>query len=489
MDITRETDPEQLRLIALTLQKQVEVLLRALSDKCDELQRVTGREDELQRTLALIEELQRKADEQERKQKQALADKPSRKPQKGHGPTPQLELPRVEVVIELDEADKTCPSCGGELKAWDGQYEDSELIDVLDVRYQLVHQRRQKYRCACGGCVETAEGGTERAVRGGRYSLAFGVKVAVDKYLDHLPLDRQVRICKRHGLTVTSQSLWDQVNGLARELQPAYEALRTHALKHLVIGIDETSWPRLHKGKKRFSPWQMWAVTAPGLVHHSIRDDKSAASMQALVGDFEGYVVCDAASAHTKAERDVPTIKLAFCWAHVVRKLRDVEADFPEVHTARRLIRKLYDIDDEADGDPERRRALRDTRSRQTLRKLKVWLEENIPRYPKTLAIGKALRYPYRHWRELTRFVDEPLIPLDNNATERGLRGPVVGRKTHYGSKSQRGTEVAAIMYSLMETAKLQCVDPAAYLIDAVRAARRGEVLLPGTLRHSPESP
>jgi transposase len=97
----------------------------------------------------------------------------------------------------------------------------------------------------------------------------------------------------------------------------------------------------------------------------------------------------------------------------------------------------------------------------------------------KTLSIGKASAYAIANWERLTRFVENPLVPLDNNATERAIRGPVIGRKNHYGSKSRRGTQVAAILYSLVETAKIHDVDPAKYLLEAVRAAERGEILLP----------
>ena len=99
-----------------------------------------------------------------------------------------------------------------------------------------------------------------------------------------------------------------------------------------------------------------------------------------------------------------------------------------------------------------------------------------------TTTIGRAIRYTYGNWPRLTLFLTDSAIPLDNNQTERGIRGPVVGRKNHYGSKSRRGTEVAAIFYSLIETAKLVGVEPAEYLTQAVAAARHGEILLPHQL-------
>jgi transposase len=164
----------------------------------------------------------------------------------------------VEQVFELDAPDTTCPSCGGTLRPMKGQFETSEMIDVVEVSYRVVKVQQQKYACSCGGCVETALG-PERATPGSRYSLDFAIKVAVDKYLDHIPLARQERILGRHGLVVTTQTLWDLLNALGRRLESASRALLARALAQPVIGLDQTSWPRLDG--KADKPWQMWCVT------------------------------------------------------------------------------------------------------------------------------------------------------------------------------------------------------------------------------------
>lgn len=143
------------------------------------------------------------------------------KPRERSGPTEQLALEHVEQIFELDDADKTCPSCGGELRPMAGQFETSEMIDVVEVRYHVVQVKQQKYVCKCGGCVETAPG-PERVTPGGRYSLDFAIKVALDKYLDHIPLARQERILRRHGLEITTQTLWDQLHALGRRLEKAF---------------------------------------------------------------------------------------------------------------------------------------------------------------------------------------------------------------------------------------------------------------------------
>lgn len=289
--LERESDIEELRRVALALHAQLQQTIRQLKRKCDQLAFYTGNKQELQQTLALIETLtgQAKAAEAAAKNPQPKAPP---KPRTTSGPTPQPKLPRVPLVCELDEADKMCPSCGGQLAVMPEQAETSELVDVVEVSYRILEVRQQKYVCACGGCVETAPG-PERALPGSRYSLAFAIKVVLDKYLDHIPLERQVRILERHDLVVTSQTLWDLACAVAKRLAIVDHALYAHVLAQPVIGLDQTGWPRLDGNATK--PWQMWCLTAPGTVVHRIRDDKSAATMVALVGNYCGTIVCDAA--------------------------------------------------------------------------------------------------------------------------------------------------------------------------------------------------
>ncbi len=479
MDLRREKDIEQLRRIALAQQVHIEQLLRVLRAKCDELAKLKGSEEELQQTLALVEELSRQAQTTtEAGSTDAAAGddkKKTKKPREQFGNTAQPELPHVEETFELDAADKICRSCGGELRPMKGQFETSEMVDVIEVSYRVVKVQQQKYSCTCGGCVETAPG-PERVTPGGRYSLDFAAKVAIDKYLDHLPLARQERILRRHGLVVTSQTLWDQVNALGRRLESASRALLARALAQPVIGLDQTGWPRLD-GTSGGRPWQMWCLTAPGIVVHRIRDDKGADTFRALVGGYQGIIVCDALKTHEAGARGNDRIALAGCWAHVYRKFEEAAPDHPEAKLALDWIGSLYEVDERAGDDLAKRAALRKTESAEILAAMKSWLWNQATL--KTLSIGNAAAYTIANWERLSRFVDAPRVPLDNNATERAIRGPVVGRKNHYGSKSRRGTEVAATFYTLIETAKLQGIDPAKYLRAAALADARGEVLLP----------
>ena len=310
------------------------------------------------------------------------------------------------------------------------------------------------------------------------YSLAFAIKVALDKYLDHIPLARQERILRRHGVEVTTQTLWDQLSALGHRLASTEIALFAHTIEQPVIGLDQTSWPKLEADATK--PWQMWCVTAPGVVCHRIRDDKGAATFKALVGGYNGTIVCDALKTHEAGARDGPGIILAGCWAHVYRKFEEAAPDHPEAELALKWIGELYDVDEKAPGDIARKAELRRTESKAVLEKLKTWLWSQA--VLKTLSIGHAAAYTVANWDRLTRFLGDARIPLDNNATERAIRGPVVGRKNHYGSKSRRGTEVAATLYTLIETAKLHGVNPVAFLLEAARAAERDQVLMPWEL-------
>lgn len=475
VDIDREQDIEELRRIAQAQQAQIQILLDAIAKQNKELAKYRGGNRDAQLTLKMLHELQAKAKASQEALARAEAAQPKeKKPRASSGPTEQPRLPIVEAVFHLDDADRTCPSCGGGLSPMKGQFDESDLIDVVEVEYRVVKVKQQKYVCRCGGCVETAPG-PDRALPGSRYSLPFAIKVVLDKWLDHIPLERQVRIHDRHGLTVTSQTLWDLAYSVAKRLAIVDDALLKHVLAQPVIGLDQTSWPRLETDATK--PWQMWAMTAPGVVVHRIRDDKSAATFRALVGSYRGVIIADALGTHEAGARASPDIVLAGCWAHVFRRFEEATPDHPEAERALAWIRALYDIDEAAGNDEPLRGELRRTRAPAILDELKAWLWSQAEM--KSLSIGKAAAYAIGIWDRLTRFVDDARIPLDNNATERSIRGPVVGRKNHYGSRSRSGTEVASRLYSILETCKLHDVDPAAYLRAAVIAADRGELILP----------
>jgi transposase len=497
-------DADMLRQVAVLLERENEKLHAKVAALTHELARLRGADaSAAERQLAFLKELLAQREQalfgpssEQRPRRPDAEPAPAPVPRRGHGPTGQPELPRVEVVHVLDAADQMCPQCGGTLRPMAGQTEDAEEITVVERHFTLVTHKRQKYRCTCNGCVDTAPGPLRLAarpdVRGQRYAPEFAVEVAIGKYGDHLPLERQARIMRREGLAVASQTLWDQIEALATAVQPTYEALHRHVLAAPVIGADETWWRfmRGHESKR----WWAWSVTSTDAVTYTILESRSQEAARQVLNGYGGIVLADGYGAYNALARAGPRFTLAHCWAHVRRKFVEAEPHYPApCGEALALIGQLYAVeqtaplaggmDDASRAEALRLRAmLRAEQSGPLVAELRAWAHRQ--RALPESSLGKAIAYMLGLWPGLTRFVEDPRIPLDNNATERGLRGMVVGRKNHYGSRSKRGTEVAALFYSLIESAKLCGVEPKAYLLQAVRAAlaNPGTVTLPHAL-------
>lgn len=489
VNIAKVKDPEVLRQIAQMQERELERVkarLRAATTELLLLRNATP--EQLQRKLLQLEEqlaqrereLYARSSESRRDsligQRETEAKSEPQK-QRGHGPREQPDLPIIERAHELDAPDQVCTSCGGVLTEMNGQFEESEEVDVVERRFVVVKHKRKKYRCACGGCVETALG-PEKLRPQNRYSVDFAVEVATAKYLDHLPLERQVRIMKREGLRVDSQTLWDQIEALARPLREVPNRILSSLLEEPSVGMDETTWGMLDK--KSSGKWYVWSVSGTRGIVHRIFDSRSSEAATQMLGDYAGTVVTDGYAGYQAARRR-GRFRLASCWAHVRRKFLEAEHSFPrEAGAVVNLIDELFAIERIAGvGPPDRSLVLklRDERSRWVLRALLAWgLELQRTALPES-SLGKASAYMCSLWMGLTRFRDDPSVPLSNNASERGLRGIVLGRKNHYGSKSKRGTEVAALFYTLFESAKLCGIEPKTYLRQAIRAALRGEVV------------
>jgi len=403
-----------------------------------------------------------------------------KKKRRGHGPTKQPTLPRIEVDHKLEDADKTCPSCGGALEEMAGQYEEHDEIDVVPLRFVIKHHRRQKYTCRCGACVETALG-PDKLTAGGRYSVAFAIHVAISKYCDHLPLERQVRMMARDGLVVTSQTLWDQIEQLAWLVESVMPRLRAYLLGQSVVGADETKWELMGKKPGQSKSWWVWVLRTDDAVFYAIRGSRGAATAKELLASFAGVLMCDGYDAYLSLARQYPRVVLAHCWAHVRREFLEIEKSFP---TACRevldLIGQLYHLESDCPEGPEgdeRRRQIREESSRQVVDAIVEWFYRTLPKCLPESGLHKAIGYLVHMWSGLVLFLDDPRIPLDNNGSERAARGPVLGRKNHYGSRSLRGTEVAATFYSLVESAKLSGLEPRLYLRIAVRAGLHHETV------------
>jgi transposase len=240
-----------------------------------------------------------------------------KKPQTGHGPTEQPQLPRTEQPHELLESERTCPLCQQTMAEFSGQTEDSEEVTVIERRFMLVVHKRQKYRCRCNAAILTAPG-PKKLIEGGRYSLAFAVEVAVQKYTEHLPLERQVRQMRRQGLFVTSQTLWDQIYALSQVLVPTYQALRARVLCADVVQADETTWKLLAKGPQK--TWYVWGLRSELGTYYHLAPSRGQDVIEKLLDGYEGVLLSDGYSVYQALARGSPKIVQAFCWAHVRRE-------------------------------------------------------------------------------------------------------------------------------------------------------------------------
>jgi transposase len=292
---------------------------------------------------------------------------------------------------------------------------------------------------------------------------------------------------KREGFIVTATTLWDQIEAAATWLAPTFERIHAFVRSHQVIGVDETHWKFLgpNGADHAQNRWQAWVIAAPKAVGYRILETRSAEAARVVLGDFKGIGVVDGYSVYEHLAKAGDFV-VANCWAHVRRKFFELEN---VVSTATReeilaLIAELYAIDREAEGNVDLLARLRQERSRGVVTRIRDWLfAKKATELPRG-AFAKAIDYALERWAGLTRFVDDARIPLDNNASERALRGLVVGRKNHYGSQSLRGTEVAALFYTLFETAKLCDFDPKEYLRSSLHRAINGAPpLLPDELQ------
>lgn len=495
MNLERIDDLETAKQVIKLAMQENERLAKRIAELMAEIAELRGKPVPEQLVIELaskqeqLQALQRKVFGESSERRPKAKPPAEREAQRGHGPNEQPDIEHIERIALLPEAHRVCECCGEPLHELPGLTEDSQFISVERPLYFVVKYKRQKYSCKNECTIVTAPNAA-KVYDGGNYSIQFGASVAIDKYLDHQPLERQARAMKRAGLRTDSQTLWDQLDGLAVRLQGTYEALRAHVLEADVIGADETWW-RLMGKKNSKSRWWAWGITREDACWYEIRDSRSAEAAAQVLEGFSGTVLVDGYKGYESlAKRPGTDIALAHCWAHVRRYFVEAEANYPEAcGFAIAKIGELFEIERELpklahlEGDARDealglREAARRDRSAPIVEALRKWALEQRG-LPKG-GLRKAIEYMLKLWPGLTTFLEDPRVEIHNNATERALRGMVIGRKNHYGSRSVRGTEVAALFYSLIESAKLCDIDPEAYLIAATHyAMNTGGTLLP----------
>lgn len=381
------------------------------------------------------------------------------------GYTEQPNLPVIEVIHEVSEKDQVCKDCGSRLNIWKDQYEESDLIQIVPTSYVIEKHKRQKYICDCGKCIITADGPL-KLKDGNRYSIEFGTEVGISKYQNHIPLERQRRIMLEHGLDIKSQTLFSQIDTIAWYLKPhIYENILSHVKNSKVFLADETTWGNLEKDSK--NKYYLWGLRSKEAVYFLIQKNRSKEVANRFLKDLNGVLVTDGYSVYQDIS---PTLTNAFCWAHVRRKFIESENSFPEESQEMLdLINKLYKTEKELKDEPPEKRL--EVRQRESKIIIDAILEKlhSLSTFLPGSSLRKAVDYTLKLWIGLVVFLDDATVPIDNNEMERTIRGSVVGRKNHYGSKTIKTAEVAAVWYSIVETCKANNVNPRIYILSAIK--------------------
>jgi transposase len=367
---------------------------------------------------------------------------------------------------------EACPDCGGALKPLGEDV--SEILEYVQVRFKVIRQVRPKL--ACAGCDRIVQAeAPSRPIERGLAGPGLLAHVLVSKYGDHCPLYRQSEIYAREGVELDRSTLADWVGGTSRLLAPLVEALRRHVLAGSKIHGDDTPVPVLAPGRGKTKTGRLWTYVrddrpagdrTPPAVWYCYTPDRKGEHPQAHLREFSGTLQADAYAGYEKVYEGGRILEAA-CWAHVRRKFYDllVAHKSPVAAEAVERIAGLYAIEEEIRGrPPEERREIRNTRSRPLLESLKQWFEETLGKLSKKTDTAMAVRYALGRWEALMRYCDDGRIEIDNNAAERSLRAVVLGRKNYLFNGSDAGGERAAAIYSLISSAKLNGLNPEAYL-------------------------
>ena len=435
----------------------------------------------------------------ERRSQAARGAKAGKKPRKARtifGNTDQPDLPRDEVHHSLPESERVCDACGGQMTPMGTRVEEAELIALEKRKVVLETHLRDIYSCACGNCVKTAPGPL-KLLAGGRYALSFTVHVAYQKYFAHLPLERQCQMFAHEGLRVTTATLFDQLDALATALSNTYDAIWKIIQAERVLRADETPWAVLSNGYNPNEQFYAWVVVGTHYVAFRLLDSRSKEAAASVLGSFAGTLMVDGLTSYPAAAKrkpgEKPQFLVANCHAHARRKFVDIEKHWPEESAhAVGLYRRLYDVEREGKQPGADLAALRNTRSRPLVEELFTWAktQQQRPEVLPSTGLHRALAYLVNHEAGLRIFLEDAAVPIDNNESERAVRPTVLGRVNYQGSRSRRGTQVHAILATLVESAKRCGVSPEAYLQAAAEHAlmRAGAVLLPDEFKRQLEA-
>ena len=460
-----QAEIERLRLIVQKLQRS-QFGRRAESLDSDQLQ--FGFED-LEADIARVEA------------KLAPEDAPAaRSSSRTDRPSLPGHLPRQDIRLDLEH--QACPCCGGGLHLIGETV--SEVLDHVPARLRVIRICRPRYGCRACGTIHQAPA-PERPIAKGLASAGLLAHVLVAKYCDHLPLYRQSQIFARQGVELDRSTLANWVGGAVWWLEPLQARLAEHVFASRKLFADDTPIPVLDPGRGRTKTGRLWVYARddrpwngsdPPAAVYLYSPDRRAERPASHLARFRGVVQVDG---YPGFERLCigGNIVLAACWAHARRKFYEVHqaTSSPLAAEALRRIAELYAIEATIRGQTaETRQGVRRTKALPLVGAMKTWLEAELTRVPPRGGVADAIRYALTRWSALCRFLDDGRVELDTNTVERAIRPIALGRKNHLFAGSDGGAARWAVVASLLATAKLNAVEPFAYLKDVLERMSNG---------------
>lgn len=387
--------------------------------------------------------------------------------------------PLVEKEIEFKEI-PNCNCCNKRLSD-SGLTEDSERLTVIPKKFIIERLKRHIYRCeGCYGELITAPN-LPRIKGGSAYGDELIIDVAVSKYDYLLPVERYVRMAEDLGVKgLPPQSLIETTHYLADFLEPLYQGIKKEVCAAKVLHADETPHRMLEGDKKK--NWYLWGFSTNQSSYFELHNTRSGDVASGFLSDSMcTHLVSDVFSGYKKAVTDanfirtkngIASIEQLYCNAHARRKFNDAKDNFlAESEYFLEGYQQIYHLESMS----ELRSDDAQTEMRNIFNKMREYAIELIAQYPEKSSISKALSYFLKNFNELTKFATSADLPIDNNSQERQMRNPVIGRKTWYGTHSKRGAKTAAILFSIMESCKLNGLNTNEYIEDQVQNLHHGK--------------
>jgi len=389
-------------------------------------------------------------------------------------------LPRETVTHEPACA---CPGCGGTTFSRIGQ-DKREVLEYVPSSFKVIEHVRPKLSCrSCETIVQATM--PSLPIERGRPGPGLIAHVVVSKFADHTPLHRQAGIYAREGVELDRATLAGWVGQAEFLLAPLADAIGRHVRSGPVLHADDTTVPVLAPGNGKTKTGRLWVAVrderpwgsdVPPAAFYLYSPDRKGIRAEALLGTCLGFLHADGYTGFDRLYRpatpngEPPLIEVA-CWSHARRKLYDVhhETASPIALEALQRIAALFAIEGAIRGQsPDRRVAVRTEHAAPLLEQLKAFLEASLNRISGKSSLAAAIRYALSRWKALTRYLTDGRLEMSNNAAERAMKPPVLGRKNYLFCGSDAGGKRAACMYTIIETCRMNGVDPQAYLADVL---------------------